>query len=280
MLVNLFPPKGSLKNIIINILLFSSETPNKLSVENIRKQIKKHHNHSFTYQGINKILHALKEEKIIIRNEQLWSINEEWSKTIGTTLSKYDNREKIPIYNSDMRSISFSTIGEAFEFMIENIKNDTLRTEGERIFITHVRNIAFFSLDKEYRDFLRRFSKDTKCYVLVQNNNFINRFLAKYFKSLGWRVYLDIPRSTPHTITVYGNTLYNTFSNADLIDYMTSAYNKVKSITNVKALKVYDSLKDDQRFPIMFTFETDNEAVNQTKEFLLDLVEKNKSKAL
>ena len=138
-----------------------------------------------------------------------------------------------------------------------------------------IKNIAFFGPDKKQMEFLKKFAKSAECHILVEKNNFINRLVGKYLKSIGYNVYIGVQRSTPHTITIYGNTLYNTFGNLDLSDYMTSMYENIKNISNLKAINVFDSLKDDKRFSIKFTFETDKEIVDQTKEFLLKIA-KNK----
>ena len=71
MLLNIFPPKKSLKNLIINTLINS----NGLTVTEVKKSIKNRYEVSATYQGINKILHFLKEEKIVNFKDKLWFIN-------------------------------------------------------------------------------------------------------------------------------------------------------------------------------------------------------------
>lgn len=274
MMANIFPPETSLKNLIMNTLLFSDDH-NGLSVIEIKKDIKSKHGISATYQGINKILNSLNEEKIVQKKKDKWCIEIKWVENIKRIFEQYNNKEGPQIYTKDMKSISFTTIGKAFEFMSFNIEADTLRNNGEKVFIMHVKNIAFFGPDKKQMEFLKKFAKSTECHILVEKNNFINRLVGKYLKSIGYNVYIGVQRSTPHTITVYGNTLYNTFGNINLSDYMTSMYENIKNISNLKAINVFDSLKDDKRFSIKFTFETDKDIVDQTKEFLLKIA-KNK----
>lgn len=274
MIANIFPPETSLKNLIMNTLLFSDDH-NGLSVIEIKKDIKSKHGISATYQGINKILNSLNEEKIVQKKKDKWCIEIKWVENIKRIFEQYNNKEGPQIYTKDMKSISFTTIGKAFEFMSFNIEADTLRNNGEKVFIMHVKNIAFFGPDKKQMEFLKKFAKSTECHILVEKNNFINRLVGKYLKSIGYNVYIGVQRSTPHTITVYGNTLYNTFGNLNLSDYMTNMYENIKNISNLKAITVFDSLKDDKRFSIKFTFETDKEIVDQTKEFLLKIA-KNK----
>lgn len=274
MIVNIFPPENSLRNLIINTILFSNDNKG-LSVVEIKKEIKNKHGNSATYQGINKILNFLLEEAIVQKKGNKWCVKREWLETVKNVFEQYNNKEGPQIYTKDMKSISFTTIGKAFEFMSFNIEADTLRNNGEKVFIMHVKNIAFFGPDKKQMEFLKKFAKSTECHILVEKNNFINRLVGKYLKSIGYNVYIGVQRSTPHTITVYGNTLYNTFGNLDLSDYMTSMYENIKNISNLKAITVFDSLKDDKRFSIKFTFETDKDIVDQTKEFLLKIA-KNK----
>jgi hypothetical protein len=100
--------------------------------------------------------------------------------------------------------------------------------------------------------------------------NFINRLVAKYLKSIGCKVYLGIQRSTPHTTTVYGNTVYHTFAGSYLDSYLTKRY-KVKDVSNLKIIGLFNNIKEDSRFRVKFTFETDREIVEQTKKYLLNL---------
>ena len=212
MIVNIFPPKNSLKNLIINSIIFSSNN-NGLTVVEIRKEIKNRYNFSVTYQGINKVLNLLLDENVVKKTKNGWTIKKEWVENIKNACEQYNNKDGIPIYSKEMKSISFSTIGKAFEFIIYNIENESLKNEGHEIFIMHVKNIGFFGLEKKQMDFLKRFIKKTECHIIVEKSNFINRLVGKYLKSFGANVYMGIQRSTPCTITIYGNTMYYTFSN-------------------------------------------------------------------
>jgi len=173
-----------------------------------------------------------------------------------------------------MKSVSFKTISEAFEFIRKNVENDTLRNNGENIFITHVKNIAFFKLSSRQDKFLKKLIEDTKCYILVGKSNLINRLVGRYLKSLGCQVCYNIPNNNPHTTTIYGNTLYYTYSNYKLNNFLNNSYAKIKKITDTKALKIFDSLKNDSQYPIKFVFETDPQIVEQNKNYLLNLIKK------
>ncbi len=269
---NIFPPKKSLKNYIINIIL-EKQNNQGIEIKQIKNQLSKNYQLSRTYQGIHKILVQLKEEDIIQYEDHKWKLNEHWVESITTKFGQWNNTEEIPTYNKQIKSISFETMGKAFEFILKNIESGTLKNSGENIFITHVKNLAFFIPNKKEKEILKQLAKNTKCYILVENNNFINRLCTKYLKSLGWNIYLGIPRSTPHTITIYGNTLYNTYAKNDLTSYMTSKYKKIKNISSKEALKLFDILKEDKQFTITFTFETDENIVELTKKYLLKLIQ-------
>ena len=267
MLINIFPPIRSLKNLIINVLLIK----NKVNIKEIKFEIKNKYGVNVSYQGIHKILYFFKEEKIVEKEDHIWKINDSWLKTIKETFDNIDNEEKILEYNPEMKSISFSTIGKAFQFMVSNIESGSLKNNGEDLFITHVKNLAFFPLDKREREVIKKLAKNTKCYVLVENNNFLNKLCTKFLKSFGMKIYFAVPRSTPHTITIYGNTLINTYSSFNLPEFMTQTYQKIKNISNKDALKLFYSIKDDSNIPITFTFETNLEIVEQMKGYLLGL---------
>lgn len=267
--MNIFPPKKSLKNLVINVLLVSNN--NGLSVIDIRKEIKNKEGVSITYQGINKILTTFREENIVTKENNNWKINKEWIDNTISVLNSYKNQEKTPVYNKELRKISFPTMSKALDFIITNIENDKLRNGGERIFITHVKNIGFFRVEKNQMNFLRTIAKNTEVHVLMEGKNLINRLVGKYFKTFGFNVYMGVPRTTNYTSTVYGNTIYHTYSGTELTDYLTKKYSQIKNITNKEAIELFSSLKDDKRFSIKFTFETDREIVESTKNFLLEL---------
>ena len=264
-MINLFPPKSSLKNLIINSLVQGQG-----NIKEIKKSIKRDHDVSVTYQGIHKILNFLKQEDIVGLENHVWTLNNDW---VNHILDGLNDHNRSPLFNPELKSISFSTMGKALKFISENIER--IRNNGPRLFIMHVKNIAFLSLDNKQKNLWRRFARNNECHLLIEKRNFLNKLSAKYIKSLGFNVYLGIPRSTPYTLTVYGNTMYNTYSDFDITGFLTSTYRNIKTISNIKALKLFNSLNDDTRFHVKFIFETDEAVVRQTREYLIDLKNKN-----
>lgn len=269
MITNIFPPEKSLKNLIINILLTSDQA----DIKQIKKQLKKTYSTNATYQGIHKILNTLKQEKVLNLENHQWQVDQNWIDSTIDFLKRYKQKE-IPIYTSEMRSVSLRNMGDALQFLFTSLEEDQLRNGGEHFFITHFKNIGFFLGSTKQEALLKRFAKNNECHVLVEKNNLINKLCARYLRKIGVKVYLGIPRPTPYTISVYGNTVFYTFSNSDVNSYLTKEYGKISKITDIGALRYLDSLKEDTRFGIKFTFETDKDVVEQTKKYLLGLIKK------
>jgi len=268
MLTTIFPPKKSLKNIIMNILLESDNC----DIRTIRQAAKKH-GISATYQGVHKILNQLFDEGVVKKDDHTWKINDSWIKSVSAVFSNYG---KIPLYTPEMKSITLGTLSKSFKFILSNIDNDRLRGGGEHFFIGHFANLAFFVLTKKQRRIMRKFSKQTECHVLVVNNNLVNRLAAKYLRSIGVKTYVGIARSTPYAIVVYGNTIFEIHPTKDFIPHITKQYSSIKSLFSLENLKVFDTLEDDPRFPLKFRFETDPQIVQLTKDFLLQLAQNKK----
>jgi hypothetical protein len=266
--INIFPPENSLKNIIANVLLLSDKG---LSVVEVKKSIKASYGVSATYQGINKILNHLKDENIVKKEDDKWLVRKEWIESVIDALSQYANKERTPLYTRSMASISFPNIEKAMDFIITNVENDRLRNNGPKVFITHVKNIGFFRPEKAQLNFLRTLAKSTEVHILMEGTNFINKLVGRYLKSFGFNIYYGIPRTTPYTISIYGNTLYHTYSGPELTEYLSKRYTKIKKVTDKEAIDLFTSLKEDKRFGIKFTFETDREIVEMTRSFLMGL---------
>lgn len=269
MLINIIPPKCSLRNCIVNVLLYKKEG---CEIKEIKRRLKLF-DKTATYHGIHKILKYLVDEDIVLRVNHIWKINPLWIENISKMHQHFKNNT-ILYYHKEMTSVSFSTIAEAFAFIRTNIENESLRNNGEHLFITHVKNVGFFVLNKKEREFLKRFIKKTTCIILIEKDNFINRLCAKYLTSFGCKVVTGIVRSTPYTTTVYGNTVYYTHATGNLIDYMFKKYTSIKKISDKAALELFDSFKENKQFAIKFTFETDQQIVEQTKKYLLQLIPK------
>jgi len=269
MLANIFPPKESLKNIVMNILISCKDE--ELSVEEIRSKIKKNYNKSFTYQGINKILIHFKEEDIVERKDKAWRVKKEWCKGICSVLDSYSQKGQAPVYTPEMRTVTFKCVGEAFDFILKNIESGALKNNGEDLFISHVKNIAFFGIDSKQKQLLKRIAKRSRCMFLVEKKNIINSLIAKYFKTIGIEVYLGIPRSTPYTTTIYGDTVYLTYSQG-MVEYMENMYKGVTTKNMTGLMDVFDAIKENTNYPVKFTFETDKAIVQQTKEYFLKLI--------
>jgi hypothetical protein len=268
MLINVFPPKKSLKNLIINVLLLH---PNEgVDVVGIKRQLRS----GYTYQGINKILMTLKKEDIVKKTRKKWKLNPEWLQQINDTVINYQNKE-ITSYTSDMKSVSFQNIEKALNFLLTNLSSEALKNNGENIFIMHVQYIGFYRLDNKQMELLKKFVKNNECHVLIEHNNFINRITGKFLKSLGCNVYFGVKRSTKHTISVYGNTMFYTFT-PKIYATLDKLYQKIKNFSDPRAMRIFDFSKDDPHFQVKFTFETNKEIVGRTREHLLELAKKGK----
>lgn len=267
--MNIFPPKKSLKNLVMNVLLRERAQ----SVVQIAKSVRDL-GKSCTYQGVHKILNQLANEKILANKKGCWSIEESWLASVGDVLNK---KRGIPVYDGNAKCVHLESMSKAFEFFVMNAQLGNINTEENR-FICHFKNVGLFILDREQKEFMKSFAKENECHILIENNNVVNRFCAKYLTSLGMNVYLGIPRSTPNIIAVYGGTLMNVFFHFDAVTELTAAYNRVKSFVTPKDLLVFERLKDDPKRAVTFTFETNKAVVESSKSHLLKLIEENKEK--
>ncbi len=276
-LKTLFPPKASLKNLIINVLMQNHEP---LNVNEIKREIKANYRKTVSYQGVYKILFLFAQENVVIKEDDSWRLKKEWVYELKETINEHKEHENIAPYTPKMTSISINTISEALDFFVSSIKSDKIRNNGKNLFLCHLKNVGLMILSKEQREVFKQFAKNNECHIMIENDNFVNRFCAKYFKSLGMNVYMGVPRSTPQIIMVYGNTLINIFFHFDIITYMTNKYKRIKSISEIKDLNVFDSITNNQNMSVTFTFEIDKVIVNQTRKHLMRLIDENKSLAI
>ena len=283
MLINLIPPKNSLKNMVINLLLQNSQS-NGLSVNEIKSRIKRLYGKNISYQGIYKILILFEKENIASLNNKVWSVKIDWVNSVKETISKYVLKNDVINYTEGMKSASLETVDDAFNFFLDYLKSKQANNptneysqkikEDKRLFICHLKNIALIIPNEDEKKIIQQFAKNNECHILIENNTFVNKFCANYLKELGMKVYLGIPRSTPQIIILYDDELLNVFFHFDIINYLTKRYSKIKLFSNPKDLHFFDSEKHKKNGKIVFTFENDKIVVERTKNHFMKLMKK------
>jgi hypothetical protein len=139
----------------------------------------------------------------------------------------------------------------------------------------HVKNFGYFGRNKDELSFLKKFTKENECIFIVERKNIINNYIAKYLRSLGIKVFIGIPHSTPHSTIVCGDTvILMYYAGEDLVDYHTKVHNKIKNLTSLKAIKMFTNIRDDNRFQISVVFNHDAEIADLTRKHLLKFVKK------
>ncbi len=270
MLQVFIPPEKSQKNLIVNLLLQNRA----MDVNSLRKHIKRNYGISATYQGINKTLKLLMDDKIVLKTNKGWILNDSWMSSTINSFKTYLSNE-IPVYTKDMKSVTFGTINKALNFILKNVETGALKNGGDDIYIAHAKNLGFYSLDRDQIRLMKKLGKSNECHILVEQDNYVNRVSAHFFKKAGVNVYLGIPRSTPYVTNIFGNTIVNVLS-TNLLDFLNDTYQKIKSMASMKTFDVHYGIKDDPKFKIKMTFETDLEIVADTKDYLLKLAKTGK----
>ena len=270
MITIFIPPKDSLKNLIINLLLKNG----KLSVNELKKNIKEVFNISTTYQGVNKAIKQLEEAEIIEVFEKKYVVNAVWIDQVINTLKEYP-KNNVTIYTKDIKELEFRSISEALTFILNNIESGALLNSGEKIVIGHFNNLGFYGLDKNQIRIMRNLPKTHRCIYMMAQDNFVTRASAQFFKKAKYEIYLGVPKSTPHIVGIFGNTMVTVLSEKGK-HYLSRLYDKITSIEDERMLEIYESPRLENKFDIRVLFETDPQIVKDTKEHLLGLISKAK----
>ncbi len=282
MFVTLFPPKQSLKNLILNILLQHSES---LTVNEIKKRIKTQYGKTISYQGIYKILLLFEKEAIVAIENKKWILEKQWLLSIKNTIQKYETSTNISSYKEGVKSVTMQTIGEAFNFFIdylqskeqENQMKIKSKNKDKPLFVCHLKNIGLLVPHHGERLFIQKFAEQNDCHILIENKNFVNIFCAKFLKDCGMNVYFNVPRSTPQIIILHDDELINVFFDFDIIFYLTQKYKQIKLFSKPKQLHFFDSIKNKKKGKIVFTFETETTVVERIRKHFKEIIAEKKA---
>lgn len=253
---------AKVKDIIIYILIDNKEK----TLTQLHKKIKKY-GVSTSFQSVIKATKLLIEQKIIVSNNKLYSINFEWIKKNkeffdklykeNITIEKKEKikkQENITVYKvNNLFELDKLWWDLLFEWANKEEKNKINLWKGQHMWwlIPRIE-------DEDYlRDFLNR--KKIKSYFILENNNYLDKIASEYYKNKKENVKIVKKKNDlDEEINVFG-------------DYIL----RFKRPTNIKEdiKKIYDNKKIDfQKITSIFNKKTNIEITVIKDKFIAERI--------
>jgi len=236
--------EDSVKNLVFSIL--TKEYP--LKIVELTNLIRKRYGKSVTFQAVRKAILELIKEEVLIKKENEFLINKNW---IFETKKQIDqiyqnlNEEKskpksINSIEGEISVFTFDSLAEMMKFW-QNIIDDWFKNfkKGDANINAYQGAHGWEGLlyaDKEKNTMGTLKKKDIKSYALSIGNTPLDRYIWKFYSTIGLKVGFSHSTSTfdkGYYVATYGETIVQSHYPKEIVEEIDKFFKKNKTIKNL-----------------------------------------------
>jgi hypothetical protein len=206
-----------IKDIIIDVLIF--EWP--LSLSQMHKRVSKNYGKSGTCQATYKAICELVGEKVLVKQDKLYSINLDWVEKLKEFTShienNYKNDEKVPLIDGVLKAktennvsiLTFNSLVELDKAWI-NIKKDYYNNLNKKSDVTFWEGnhcwwlLVYPELEYNELDILKK--KKVRDFVIAHNNTPLDKWSKEFYEKAGIGFRFENSK-VDSDLTVFGDTI-------------------------------------------------------------------------
>jgi len=274
--------EDNVKNLIFSIL--TNEYP--LKIIEITNIIKNRYGKSVTFQAVRKALFDLMEEEIVLKHEKEFSINKNWVFEAREELDKvYRNLTEERAKPNNLDSIqgeisvfSFDSLSEMMRFWQSIINDwfDNFQAGNPNINAyqgAHVWEGLLYT-DKERIIMNRLKDKGIKCYALSVGKTPLDKYIWKFYKSLGIKTGFSHSNSSfdkGYYVATYGETVVQAKYPQKLVVEIDNFFKKNKKLEDLNLQKLSELV--NQKIKIKLTVIKNLEMAKQINKSIIQEID-------
>jgi hypothetical protein len=241
--------EDSVKNLVFSIL--TKEYP--LKIIELTNLIRKRYGKSVTFQAVRKAILELIKEEVLIKKENEFLINKNW---LFETKKQIDqiyqdlNEEKskpksINSIEGEVSVFSFDSLAEMMKFW-QNIIDDWFKNfkKGDANINVYQgahgwEGLLYADKEKNTMEILKK--KGIKSYALSIGNTTLDRYVWKFYSTIGLKVDFSHSTSTfdkSYYVATYGETIVQSHYPKEIVEEMDKFFKKNRTIENLNLSKL------------------------------------------
>ena len=246
-----FGEKKNVKDLVFTIL--TKEYP--LKIIELTNLIRKRYGRGVTFQAVRKAILELVEENVLGKKGKEFSINKEWVYETKTTLNdlyedltkKKTTPKSIESIKGEISVFTFNSINELMKFWEDIIDDWYENYKKGGLNINCYQGIhgweGLLHPDREKVLMGRLKKKGIKSYALSSNKTPLDRYIWKFYKSIGLKVgYFKTTSSFDknHYIATYGDIIVQATYPKKIVEEMERFFKKNKTIEDLNLKELSD----------------------------------------
>jgi hypothetical protein len=264
MVIRMTLPLGkddSIKNLVFSILI--KEYP--LKIVELTNLIRKRYGKSVTFQAVRKAIFELVEEDILIKKNKEFLINKNWIfetkkqiDQIYKDLSEEKTKPKgVDSIQGEVSVFTFDSLAEMIKFW-QNIIDDWYENfkKGEPNINAYQgahgwEGLLYADKEKNMMGILKK--KGIKSYVLSIGNTSLDRYIWKFYSSIGLKICFSPSTSTfdkSYYVATYGETIVQSHYPKEIVEEMDNFFKKNKTIENLNLQELSEIVNKKQEIKL------------------------------
>jgi hypothetical protein len=199
----------------------------------------KHDYHNeITYHTMYEILQDLVNKNILRKTNNSYLLDAKWLECELQKFKKinqsYEENKPLKIINKKTTQIKVNSIEELYKFIINNIDNQFFADNPKEFFMkcNHLWGSYYSKEDKE----ILKKAFQNGSYIISKNNDFLDKEISNFYKSIGARVKLGLDPNLPDTIII-GNCVIQIYFPNELIKEINRIYSGKLTVEKIRECK-------------------------------------------
>jgi len=239
-----------------------------LSVNDLKKQIKKNYSKNVSYQGIHKILIELMEQEVVVKRNKEYLLNIDWLKNINVFSKKiWENYSKVNMYSvnlvkelkneGDNLTLEFNTIRELDRFLLDFMESfDSVLNEDDKIVMHYTHNWwALVYGYKEYEINNKPLTKN-RFYCICGSDLPIDKWCCDFENNIGMNVKYSNNATLNWHLNIFGDFVIQFHMDKKISKKLHNYFENTKTIKNLDLTVLLKILNLKGNFKITITKNT------------------------
>lgn len=247
-MVEVFVPevsgKASLKDSVVGILI--RKWP--LNAQKIFNELKKQNSFSGSYQAVHKALNSLLDQGVLEKESNEYRLSKEWIEKLRIFSTQLEESyvSSAPLFVDDHTSkLSFESLWHLYQFMLNAFESGFFHKGKSEIGCAQLLHMwHWFPLagsKKEYEQ-LVRIASSTPAFIVSAKDTVVDKWIADYYRSVGWKVKLGVPSVKDFDLFVHGDSVIQVYFPEEIKKDLEKTFSKLKSVSQLKISEFFENV--------------------------------------
>jgi len=240
----------SSKDLVFRVLF--EEWP--LSAKEIYSKVEKLSSKEISYQAVHKLLLSLVDEKVVVKVDGKYLLNQGWVERNLLALSKLLENLKAgsKVFGFEQKFI-FDTVYDVDKFLIKFCSDTHLQKEDEVILVWEHFWIPLFFSKEIYRE-MKKVILGSNFYCVTSNNSPVDKWCADFWKNAGVKERVNVKINLGNSLAIFKDIIIQIFYPYEIRKALDEVYESTNNPSKLDIDNLFESIFEKKtRIPVLIS---------------------------